>query len=105
LRFTALEAVALRDAVLSPRLDAAELLVRAAAARGLERAVDRAADFATGRAVRGRDTAARDDAAGFAAAGLAGAAGSRGSAAGRPFPSTACGARCTGVKRIWSPMV
>jgi hypothetical protein len=104
LRFTALEAAALRDAVLSPRLDAAELLVRAAAVRGLERAVDLAADFATGRAVRGRDTAPRDDAAGFAAAGLAGAAGSRVSAAERPFPSTACGALCTGVKRIWSPM-
>lgn len=102
LRFRALEAVAvLRDALLSPRLDAAELLVRAAAARGLERAADLAADFATGRAVRGRDTAPRDGAGVFAAAGLPVAeAGSRGSDAARPFPSAGCGARCTGVKRI-----
>src|SRR5215204_5038125 len=89
LRFRALEAVP---------------VLRAAAARGLGRAVDRAADFVTGRAVRGRDTAPRGDAAVFAAAGLGAAAGSRVSAAGRPFPSAGCGARCTGVKRIWSPM-
>ena len=106
LRFSVLEAVAvLRDAVLSPRLDAAELFVRDAAARGFGRAVDLADDFATGRAVRGRDTAPRDVAAGLAAtglaaAGLAAAAGSRGSATERPFPSAGCAARCTGVKRI-----
>ena len=99
LRFSVLEAVAvLRDAVLSPRLDAAELFVRDAAARGLGRAVDLAADFAPGRAVRGRDAAPRV-AAGFAATGLA-AAGSRVSATGRPLPSAGCAARCTGVKRI-----
>src|SRR5687767_12113252 len=101
LRFRAFEAVVdLRDAVLSLRRDVAELFVRAAAARGLGRADDRAAGFATGRAVRGRDTAPREDAAVFAAAGFAAAAGSRVSDAGRPFPSAGCGARCTGVKRI-----
>ena len=63
LRFSVFEAVAvLRDAVLSPRLDAAELFVRAAAARGFGRAVDLADDLATGRAVRGRDTDPREGA-------------------------------------------
>lgn len=101
LRFSVLEAVAvLRDAVLSPRLEAVELFVRAAAARGFGRAVDLAADFATGRAVRGRATAPREGAAGFAATGFAAATGSRVSALGRPFPSAGCAARWTGVKRI-----
>ena len=101
LRFSVFEAVVvLRDAVLSPRLDAAELFVRAAAARGFGRAVDLADDFATGRAVRGRDNVPREGVAGFAVTGLAAAAGSRDSAAGRPLPSAGCAARCTGVKRI-----
>jgi hypothetical protein len=100
LRFRVFEAGAdFRDAVFSPRRDDAELLVRAAAARGLGRATDRLAVFATGRVVRARDTAVRVGEAAFDVAGLA-AAGSCVSAAVRPFPSAGCGARRTGVKRI-----
>jgi hypothetical protein len=69
LRFNAFEAVAdFRDPVLSRRDDAA-LLVRPAAARGLERAAERPADFATGCAVRAREIAARAGGEAFDAAG------------------------------------
>jgi hypothetical protein len=99
LRFRVFEADAFRDALLSPRLDDAELLVRAAAARGFARDADRLAVFETGRAVRARETAVREGDVAFAAAGLE-AAGSRVSLTVLDFPSAGCGARSTGVKRI-----